>query len=338
MNTDMEREDGIRFQVRENRTALVCGVLAVGFALFIFMMCLLHPSGRGGGVLLYLPLLCMMVGGAACWVLYFNKKVIVEEMKICYVNFVGKKKEFTLDEIGFCKIGVGGNRNALALYDLLGKKLCKLDFDMHGMAEFYQYLVDNRIKVEWERERTGSQAAYMIDAIQKETAVCEEEIRKCSEAFYEEIEKIFREWEKRNKRFDVRWEIGFAEYAAEDLEKKCFNRDRTSAVGANAETIPRSYECLLEAYLKRGEEYVVNSRGEEVSIILPYLVRSRSYQIGEGMRIRKTDEQSMEDWLEVRLEALAKELPKRRYHTEAFTLQHELRVVAGRTTAGRTKE
>ena len=200
---------------------------------------------------------------------------------------------------------------------------------MCGIAQFHQYLVDNRIEVEWAKERMNSQTAYLIDAICKETAVCGEEIRKCSEAFYEKILPVFREWEKSNTRYDLHWEIGYAQYLAKDLEGKCHFRERRSSVREPLEGIPDTYECLLEAYLKQGEAYVVNRRGEEVNIILPYLADSKSYQIGENRRIRKVDEQSMTDWLEIRLATLSEELPKHRYHTETFTLQHKLRPVAG---------
>lgn len=322
-------EDVIRFQIRENRAALVCGVLAIGFALFIFVMWMLHPSGKGGGALLYLPLLCMVAGGAFCFLLYFHVRLTVEDRDICYVNLLGKEKLFTLDQIGFCKIGVGGSKNALVVYDLLGKKLCKLGIDMRGLSELHQYLLDNGIRVEWCRERLDSRTALLIGAIQQESAVCEEEIRKCAESFYEETEPIFREWEKRNQRFQAHWEIGFAEYLAEDVEQKCRSWERDSSVEMSLTTIPISYQCLLEAYLKCDEEYVVNSRGDVVSIILPYLVRCRSYQVGEGTRIRKSHEQSLQEWLELRLEELAKELPRHKYHTELLTLHHPLKKTAG---------
>lgn len=331
MSTGMEIEEGIRFQVRENRTALLCGALSVAFAIFILIMRLLHPSDRGGGALLYLPLLCMLLFGVGCFVLYCNRKLIVEEMELCYVNLIGKRKNFTLDEIGFCKIGVGGNRNAVVLYDLRGEKLCKLDFDMYGIAQLHQYLVDNRIEVEWAKERLNGETAYLLEAIRKETSVCGEEIRKCSEEFYEKAESVFREWEKNNSRYEVRWEIGYAQYLAEDLEGKCRFRERVSSVKEPLEVIPDSYECLLEAYLKRGDEYVVDRHGEEVNIVLPYLSNSKSYQVGERLRIRKADEQGMTDWLEIRLEALTAELPKHKYHTEAFTLRHKLIKTAGIT-------
>ena len=331
MNTYLEWEDGIKFQVRENKTAPVCGALAVIFALFILVMSFLHPSGRGGGVLLYLPLLCMLLGGAACFMLYGNRKLTVEEESICYVNWIGKSKQFTLDEIGFCKMGVGGNMDQIVLYNLVGDKLCKLDCEMHGIAELYQYLFDNGIRIEWTRSHAfrSSKFMKMIVALSKESAVCEKEIRRYSERLYEEVGQIFRNWEKRNKQFEAAWEFGFAEYTAQDLEKKCRLWEYNSSIKEDMDSLPESYECVLEAYLKTGDGYVMTSRGEAVSIMLPYLSRTKSYQIGEKKRIRKSDEDNLKEWLEWQLESLSNELPKHRYHTETFAMGHELRTAAG---------
>ena len=132
----MEEQEKISFQVRESRLSLVVGGASIAFAVFIFVMWLLHPKGGGGGALLYLPLLFMVGSGVAFWVVYFNKKVTVEEMNIHYVNSLKKKKVFTLDEIGFCKLEMGGGKVTLVIYDLMGDKLCKLDFGMRGMGEF----------------------------------------------------------------------------------------------------------------------------------------------------------------------------------------------------------
>lgn len=338
-NTETEvkqilRKPEICFQVRENRTALICGVLAVGVVFFILAMRLLHPSGRGGGALLYVPLVCMLAGGVFFLVLYYNRKLTVSDMELCYVNLFGRRKDFTLDQIGFCKIGAGGSQNLCVLYDLMGEKLCKLDFDMRGMAQFHQYLVDNQVEVEWNRERMDRRGMLLIDVIQRESAVCEEEICKCSEQFREEAEKIFLDWEKRNARFQADWEIGFGEYQAADLEQKCFCQERTSSLPEILQTLPDTYECLLEAYLRREDGYVVDSRGEVVNIVLPYLVRSKSYRVGEGTRIRKMDEQSMQDWLILQLEALSRELPRHKYRTETLVLKHKLGRTAGILAAG----
>ena len=333
----MEEQEKISFQVRESRLSLVVGGASIAFAVFIFVMWLLHPKGGGGGALLYLPLLFMVGSGVAFWVVYFNKKVTVEEMNIHYVNSLKKKKVFTLDEIGFCKLEMGGGKVILVLYDLMGDKLCKLDFGMRGMGEFLQYLVDNRVKVELNRDRRHRQEAeaFLPELIIKETAVCEEEIGKCSEAFYETAGQIFREWEKRNKKFEAEWEFGFAEYTAGDLERqtKQYRQNRTWEWTGSVKTedgqIPEDYECVLEAYLKRNGAYVVNRRGEAVSLQIPYLVRCRSYQIGEGTRIRKSDEEMLAAEISGYLEMLSKELPRHRYRTEALTVRHPLRKTAG---------
>lgn len=326
---DLEWQDGIKFQVRENGAALVSGGLGIAISICILILWLFYPSDNGGGMLLYLPLSCLLLFGVLCLVMFFHRRLTVDEMKICYVNWIGKRKEFTLDEIGFCKIGGKGADNKVIVYNLLGEKLCKLEIDMYGLEEFRQYLMDNQVRVEWGKKRMNSEMTLLLDAICRETAVCEEEIHKYSEKLYEQAKTIFMDWEKRNQRFNVCWEIGFAEYALEDLEVKCSFRERVSTLDTDLETIPLSYQCLLEAYLKRDDEYVVNSKGEAISIILPYMVRSKSYRIGEGTRIRKMDEQNMKEWLELRLEQLAKELPRRRYHTEAFAIQHRLKQHAG---------
>ena len=331
MGTYLEWEDGIQFQVRENKSALVCGILAVGFAVFIMIMRFLHPSAKGGGALLYLPVLCMLLGGVVCFMMYYNRKLTVEEMDICYVNWVGKIERFTLDEIGYCKIGTPGDMNRIVLYDLFGKKLCKLEIGMRGLAELYQYLLDNGIRLEWNKSKAYQSSGFgrMIDTLCRETSVCEEEIRKCSELFYEEAGQIFHDWEKHNQHFNAIWEFGFAEYMAGDLERKCTLYMYPSSVDEPLEHIPESYECVLEAYLKTEDGYVVNKRGDAVNIMLPYLSRTKSYQIGEKTRIRKTDEESLLDWQRWQLESFAKELPKQKFHTETFEIRHQLRSSAG---------
>lgn len=333
MSTYLGWEDGIKFQVRENKAALACSAIAFGVAIYIFLMQMLHPSGRGGGALLYLPLFCMLLGGVVCFMIYINRKLIVEEMNICYVNWMGRKKQFTLDEIGYCQIGKNFDLNQVVVYDLSGHKLCKLETGMHGLPEFYQYLFDNGVRVERMKSKAEQSAEFLkiMDAFDKETTVCEEEIRKCSENLYEEVKLIIYDWERHNSHFNAVWEFGFAEYTAEDLETKCPLHMYPSSVDEKIKHIPESYECVLELYLKRDNEYVVNKRGETVSIFFPYLSKTKSYRIGEGTRIRKTDEESLKKLLRWKLDSLSGELPKHKFHTEVLTLEHKLRVAAGIT-------
>lgn len=313
--------------------SLVAGILSIAFAIFVFVMWLLHPKGEGGLLFLYLPLLFMMGSGVIFCVVFFNKKVTVEEMNICYVNSFKKKKEFTLDEIGFCKMETNSGKITLILYNLTGDRLCKLDFGMQGMGEFLQYLVDNRVRTELGRERRHKREMLLPELILKETAVCAEEIGKCAEAFYRVAEQVFRDWEKRNRKFEVEWELGFAEYTAADLERQAgCNRpwEWTSSLGEEPEEIPQDYVCILEAYLKRDGAYVVNHRGEAVSMQVPYMSRCRSYQIGERTRIRKSDEEMMAEEIMNYLAVLSREMPRHKYRTEQFSVCHKLRKTAGR--------
>ncbi len=334
----MEDQGKISFQVRESRMSLIAGSLSIGFAVFIFVMWLLHPRGEGGGLLLYLPLLLMLGSGIGFCIMYCNRRVIVNEMEIHYVNLLKKTKVFTLDEIGFCRLEMGGGKITMILYDLTGDKLCKLDFGMRGMGEFLQYLVDNGVKTEWNRERGRRQETFLPELILKETAVCEEEIGRCSEAFYQEAEKVFRDWEKRNKRFEAEWEIGFAEYSEKELEKQAGKSrpwEWTSALGEEMETLPEDYACVLEAYLKRDGAYVVDRRGEAVSLQIPYLIRCRSYRIGEKTRIRRSDEKTLTAEIENHLEMLSREMPRHKYRIESFSIRHRLQKKAGVMGTGR---
>ncbi len=326
---EIEWSDGIKFQVRENAAAFICGCIAIILSVIILILWIFCPSSRGGGALMFVPLFCMAAFGVLCLVIFYKRRLIVEDMNLCYVNFFGKRKEFTLDDIGYCKIGGRGAYNHVVLYNLLGEKLCKLDFEMRDIVELHQYLVDNQVRVEWGAVKLDGEAMMLLDAIHREGSVCEEEISKCAERFFDEVEPLFREWEKRNQQFHVSWELGFVQYSLEDLTHKCKFRERVSSLGSNLQEIPVSYACVLEAYLKCGEEYIVDRKGEDISVIIPYMVRSKSYRIGEGTRIRKVDEKNTVNWLALHLEMLSREMPRHKYHTEAFTVRHCLSRKAG---------
>ena len=131
----------------------------------------------------------------------------------------------------------------------------------------------------------------------------------------------------------MEWEIGFAQYTAGDLERQAgCNRpwEWTSSLGDDLQEIPEDYACVWEAYLKKDGAYVVNHRGEAVSMQVPYMSRCRSYQIGERTRIRKSDEGIMAEEIMNYLEILSKEMPRRRYRIQQLTIGHTLQKSAGR--------
>lgn len=325
----IKQDDRIRLQVREHWVVLAGGLFTLGFALFILLMDLGYPAAEGSRTLLVLGLLFMAVCGIMVCMTYFCRRLSVEDMDIYYVNHIGKKKHFTLDDIGYCKLILADNREeSVTLYDLLGEKLCKLELHMCGGAEFLQYLLDNGVKAEW--NGTEKETSHIMEPFLAETAVCREEIGGYAEVLYDTVRPVFMEWEKRYQKFEAQWEFGLAEYVQEDMEPEREMWQWKSTVWRNGrEELPEEYSCVLEAYLKRGEEYVVDRKGHAVGIFLPYIQQTVSYQVGERRRIRKADEAMLKEQLGRELVRLAEELPKYRYHTQVLTLGHELGKTAG---------
>lgn len=321
----------VSFRVREHRIVLVIGIFTVLFMLFILVMGLEHPSPQRSRLLFFCPLAVLSAVGAACCMQGLFHGLTVEEMQIEYRNWRGRRTSFTLDDIGYCKLKWGGSQPGLFVYDLLGKKLCKLSIDMNGCGEFLQYVLDNRVRVEWKPERRSSvhEQASSLEAVLRETAVCEEEISGCAAKFYDRMQAILQEWEKSSKLPGAHWEFGFGEYAAADLQGQGGIWNRTSSLPARLERLPEDYICLVEAYLKKEDAYVMDRKQEAVCMLFPYITRGYSYQVGERLRIRKMDEDVLLGWMQTHLALLARTLPKRRYHTEPELLQHELKRGAG---------
>lgn len=340
----MEQENQIRFQVRENNMALFAGVFAVGAAIAVLVLRLLYPSAEDiskdygaiaakmPSIFFYLTLLLMAAAGTFCCVKFFLRGLSVDDMNICYVNSIKKRKDFNLDGIGYCKIsflGRGSGKNFIAVYDLVGEELCKLDFAMKGTTKLLEYLWDNQVKIEY-TEKTR-QYLTGLGYTWNDTGICQEQIAGCADTFYEAAKEVVREWEKKNNKFGVCWEFGLAEYAKKDLqqEKKLWKCKSSVRHTAGKEALPEDYICVLEGYLKKGGEYVIDKHGEAVAFFVSYIERSKSYQVGEDLKLRKRDEGFLIEDLRSRLEWLAWKLPREKYHTENFALQHDLKMTAG---------
>ncbi len=331
----MERENQIRFQVRENNMALFAGVFAIGAAIAVLALRLLYPSAEDMKMrsIFFYPALLLMAGtGIFCCVKFFLRGLSVEEMNMHYVNSIKRRKDFNLDGIGYCEIsflGRGNGKNFIGLYDLVGDELCKLDFAMRGTTEFLEYLRDNQVKIEY-TEKTR-QYLSGLGYTWNDTDICREQISGCASAFYEAAREVVQEWEKKNNKFGVCWEFGLAEYVEKDLrqEKKLWKCKSSVRHADGEEALPEDYVCVLEGYLKKGGEYVVDKHGEAVIFFVSYIERSKSYQVGELLKLRKRDEGFLLEELRSRLEWLAWKLPREKYHTENLILQHDLKMTAG---------
>lgn len=322
-------EGAVRFRVREPRILLCGGVLTILFALFILAMGIRYPASNSNQVLFYVEICALTAVGIMGCVRGLLRRLSVEEMNMCYVNWRGREKTFSLDDIGYCKVSLSNSRDDIVLFDLLGKKLCKLEFSMKGSGELLQYLLDNRVRMEWRSSPKRSSDMPVTEALLREKAICPEEIAKYADQLYGKVLALLQEWEKQNKSLGAYWEFGYGEFSAAELEGKDNLWNRSETLPEDKEELPEVYECILEAYLKKDQEYVLDSKNEAVCILIPYLVRGYSYQVGERVRLRKMDEDVLLDWVKTQLEQLTRILPKRKYHTEPSILSHELRKTAG---------
>lgn len=323
------REGAVAFRMREHRIVSAGGIFTVLFAFFILAMGMEYPASGSNKVLFYVEVCALAAVGILGCVRGLFRGLSVDEMNMCYVNWRGRKKIFSLDDIGYCKVGLSNGRDDIVLYDLLGKRLCKLEFSMKGSGELLQYLLDNQIRIEWKSSPKRSVGMPVTEALLRETAICQEEVSKYTEDLYGRVQALLQDWEKQNKSFGAYWEFGYGEFSGAQLEGKENLWNRRETLPETKEELPEVYECILEAYLKKDNEYVLDRKNEVVCILIPYLVRGYSYQVGERLRLRKMNEDVVLDWVKTQLEQLTQILPKRKYHTEPMVLKHELRKNAG---------
>ena len=91
----------IKIRVDEGKLPWIVGIGAILAGVLLTAACIFYarPSGENG-VAAFLVITMIIVSGFGLCMSGRNRKLIVEDMNICYVNSFGRKKNFTLDEIG----------------------------------------------------------------------------------------------------------------------------------------------------------------------------------------------------------------------------------------------
>ncbi|MCM1251526.1 MAG: hypothetical protein NC321_01795 [Clostridium sp.] len=311
----------LKIEVKEGLLPWVVGIGTIFIGIFLAVEAALHPDDSARVMLcIYLVILIMIGGGVLLCMDAKNRKMTVEDVNLCYTNSFGKKKNFTLADIGYCKAVMEnkGAKEDICLYDIHGKKLCKLEFNMKDSLLFLQYLLDNQIKVE-----CSPKSDRYLKNIICETSVCMEEIPDKVNQAYEEIKTLVSQWETGHKRFGVEWKTGITAYLQNDLSEKKQLWEEKAYTG-QADFLLEGFLIGIEGYLQKDGQFVCDKKNRAVMFYVPLISVKKSWQIGEELKICFWGSGALEE-LSWQLEIWAERLPKNKYHTEDIILQHELK-------------
>ena len=312
----------IKIEVKEGLIPWVAGIGAVLVGILVIFVTAPYPDDSTSVMLgAYLIIFCMIGAGILLCVEAKNRKMVVENTSLCYTNWLGKKKIFTLAEICYCKAAFenGGSKDYIKLYDSNNNKLCKLEFNMRNADEFLAYLLDNQIKVECTR-RTEEKLKNVISA----EALCPEEIPAAVNGILEETKNLAEEWMKENKKFDAEWKMGIAVYLYKDISWEKQLWEQKGYEGAlNFSNLPEGYIIGIEGYLQKDGQFVVDKKNRAVAFFTHIISVFKSYKIGEGTKIYFFRNNILK--ISEELAFWADRLPGKRYHTEQLVLRHELK-------------
>ena len=313
----------IKIEVHQGKLPRNLGIGTILFAVLIAVMAVREPV-ESAAFMCCAYLMIMLIICAGIWLCIDgrNRRLTVEDRKLCYTDWRGRKKIFSLDEIAYCKAAFEneGSIDYIRLHDFNNKKLCKLGFYMKNANEFLQYLQDNQIKVEC-TERTEERLKDIIAA----KALCPEEIPEAVNRVFGEAKALAEEWVKKNKKFGVEWKMGIVVYQYKDIswEKQLWEQEGYEQT-ISTTNLPEGYLIGIEGYLQKEGQFVVDKKNRTVSFFFQLLSVSKSYQIGEEMKVYFWGDGVLEK-LSEELVYLSDLLPRKCYHTEHIVLRHELK-------------
>ena len=313
----------IKIEVHEGKLPRNIGIGTILFGILLAVMAARDPV-ESVAIMRCAYLMIILIICAGIWFCMDGRyhRLIVEDMELCYSDWRGRKKTFSIDEIAYCKAAFEneGNKDYIRLYDFNNNKLCKLGFYMKNATAFLEYLLDNQIKVEC----TDKTVESLKNAINAQT-LCPEEIPETVNGVFEEAKKLAEGWVKKNRKFEAEWKIGIAVYPYNDFswEKQLWEQKGYEGT-LNFSNLAEEYIIGIEGYLQKDGQFVVNKKNQAVAFFFQLISVSKSFQIGEELTVRF--------WGNNILEKLSKEftlwadlLPRKRYHTEQLVLQHELK-------------
>ena len=311
----------IKIEVNEGKLPGIIGIGAIAAGTLFGIVVLCSNASGMTGLSSYLVIFLIIVTGAGMCIGGRNRKLTVEDRMLCYTDRFGRKRIFSLDEIGYCQAALEerGGRDYLKLYDLLGEKLCKLEFAMKNSALFLQYLLDNQVRVE-----CSEKSDDFLKGMLHTRSVCAEEIPEAVNACFEEAKELVWEWSKAHRQFQAEWKMGIAAYLEKELsDPKQLWEQKGCSGSISLEELPEGYLIAIEGYLQKEDLFVFDKKNRAVMFYVPVISVSKSMQTDEAVIIRFFG--NVKEELACQLDWLSHVLPQKRYHTRKISINHELR-------------
>lgn len=317
----------IKIEVKEGKLPWIVGSGTIIFGILLGAAVMLKQDSTGRALAIgYLVIVLIIASGIWLCLDGRNRKLVVEDMTLSYSNWLGRKRIFSVDGIGYCKTALERNKDYLKIYDLQGEKICKIEYNMKNSEIFLQYLLDNCVKIEC----TKNSDLLLRSMLNTET-ICPEQIPEKVNAAYGEVKAMIAEWTKNNKKLGASWKIGIAEYPEHENPENATLENK--ALDEKECWEQKEYLAAIEGYLQKDGKYVMDKKNKAVMFSQPIVFVSESMQYGgvsgegslskDGLKIRFLG--SALEELSVYLETMAEILPVNRYHTEEILPAHELK-------------
>lgn len=311
----------IKIEVNEGKLPWVIGIGTILFGILLGILMVLYSKGSAARMWSAGLILVLMIGAGILLCLGGrNRRLTVEDSKICYKNWFGRQRDFTLKDIGYCETALekNGSKDFLRLYDHGGNKLCKLEYSMKECVVFLQYLLDNQIEM-----RCSDKSDMMLRSMIQTTEVSAGQIPAVVNEAYGKAKELVSEWEKENQKFEAKWKMGIATYLTGMTSEEKGLWEQEGYTLHSSDELPEGYLVAIEGYLQKDGQFVLNRKNWAVSFYTPVVCVSQSFQVGEQLKIRYFGN-ALEELADM-LDIWAHFLPVNRYHTGMISINHELK-------------
>ncbi|MBD5520251.1 MAG: hypothetical protein HDR03_03370 [Lachnospiraceae bacterium] len=317
----------IKIEVKEGKLPWFIGGGTIAAGVIIGILLVVYAKDPRYIKNSFLFVLAIIFAGAMMCLCAKNRGITVQDEQLCYKNCFGRKKTFALSDIGYCSVALesGSSRDYLILYDILGNKLCKLEFNMKNTDIFLRYLVDNEIKIDCSKK-----SDMFLKWIVNTRPIASGEVKTVLKEVCDKADRLIAEWIKRNENFGAQWKFGLAFYMEDKFgqDKPLWEQEGAPKVTAEvllenrADKLPEGLFIVIEGYLQKEGKFVIDRKDRAVFVAAELMHVAKSMNMEEELKIYFCGDAL--EHISEQLLYYEKVLPKRRYHTGELEFGHEL--------------